>query len=1366
MSFAILRTNVGLTTNIKIMVDSKYNLSLNSIESNSKLTENRFKNLKFNESSLYDDLIPLFYKDVPTEISYHINNIEKHDMIDDFSKQYDDLYCYGSRYITNNEYSEEFEYFAPIYIDSDSISKYFIIFRNDDNGIESVNSSNFKESVINRLKVINLFDLTKKSNLGRWLYNNFIDNPDFPNSPLDIDFKSFEFSNWNGINYTSGGYTSKSIYMDNIFSNEKEIFELDKFIFNNYKENNIVFPNIINLSFLFDDKPTDDNGYKEWSMNRYYGFYLEDLILSNTISSYDYPLLRDDVIILDNNILFSESNPDNPFIENWSDIKPFYVEFEGEWFIVERYSETIGDEIGSNNLSGFISEEFVSVVVNYYKIISNKDLSGKQSNLNKSFGFINDNILFSSVDNLYEIEDWDSADIWLIKINKIYHKLIKIGNQIKIFSDYKFNFDIDKYKYKIGSEEGIISIVSDFENPPIKFDIYKVNFSDIKDFDTRIIDTEYSKFEYELKDEITQTDESKMYMINTISKSDPKEFDEFIYKDSEVNIPVSSEYTANLETFKIKNNGEISDLWNINPLYSRWVFKNSLSANDYPYVLNNSSLFEEFNRTTNLIDTEPKRFERNLDYFYTINSSDQNYKHHSLHIEKYENNILLEDINFEYERYINIENDYFSYLFEGSCNFLNSTFRKNYRKYSKFNKSNKSLTNLTLFRGMEFRIFDVDSIVLNNNNQIKSENLLTTNSFNNWKFSIISTSEDNGMKWKIIEDWFMDKDYSTGSIVSFDDILYESIDSTITNSPSVLIDGEFVKSAPYNIDTWTYSSLDTVLWSPNKDYDKLNFVYNNGEWYQYIEQKYKVGFVELFTKQVQNLTTYELEIATKYDLIINNSVPFRIISFSSNLPFNINTVIKITQVSNLSTAFVFDEIIKPNNSKIKGVTVDNNLGFTIRAIELTGMFNSNQIINISGNLETDFWNPRKQKEDEAFLQSGYLKDNTVLFKGHYYKSLTDDNIYPPDYMIDKTPLREFSSGSNYWIKIKEPEYVKWKKIELWSPNKKYKDSIVIHNSIVWYTSSEVLTGVEPGSDNSWERLYSLLPDSEYVYQEDDNPLLFMNNRYYLIDDNPFSKKLDNGIIIYLNKKWKNILINIRIGDNTLPNLRNSNRDTIYKDIYSKLTAANISSAINDIQNKYEFSNYLKYIIIEENGNIQEYSFSDGIKEIPNIIKLVEPDIINIRSSALTKSFNLLNIPNINKKLRDNNIDDDSKIDWWNGMPLSFYIEENDDDINNIENTIYRYSGEYCPLFYDIDIFDKNWNNIKTGNFKFDTSLSNFGLAIERKSKSINLEGSLLKLRNSKEKSSYPMVGEIGIIYSDHFIFKSNWDINYHIETKK
>ena len=60
-SFSILRTNVGLTTNIKIMVDSNYNLYLESIDSTPELKIQNYKSVKFIKDNYYDELIPFFY---------------------------------------------------------------------------------------------------------------------------------------------------------------------------------------------------------------------------------------------------------------------------------------------------------------------------------------------------------------------------------------------------------------------------------------------------------------------------------------------------------------------------------------------------------------------------------------------------------------------------------------------------------------------------------------------------------------------------------------------------------------------------------------------------------------------------------------------------------------------------------------------------------------------------------------------------------------------------------------------------------------------------------------------------------------------------------------------------------------------------------------------------------------------------------------------------------------------------------------------------------------------------------------------------------------------------------------------------------
>jgi len=54
-SFSLTKTNVGLTTNIKISVDSNYNLYLDSIETTSDLSYDKYKKYIINKSSYYDE---------------------------------------------------------------------------------------------------------------------------------------------------------------------------------------------------------------------------------------------------------------------------------------------------------------------------------------------------------------------------------------------------------------------------------------------------------------------------------------------------------------------------------------------------------------------------------------------------------------------------------------------------------------------------------------------------------------------------------------------------------------------------------------------------------------------------------------------------------------------------------------------------------------------------------------------------------------------------------------------------------------------------------------------------------------------------------------------------------------------------------------------------------------------------------------------------------------------------------------------------------------------------------------------------------------------------------------------------------------
>lgn len=86
----------------------------------------------------------------------------------------------------------------------------------------------------------------------------------------------------------------------------------------------------------------------------------------------------------------------------------------------------------------------------------------------------------------------------------------------------------------------------------------------------------------------------------------------------------------------------------------------------------------------------------------------------------------------------------------------------------------------------------------------------------------------------------------------------------------------------------------------------------------------------------------------------------------------------------------------------------------------------------------------------------------------------------------------------------------------------------------------------------------------------------------------------------------------------------------------------------------------------------------------------------------------------------------------------------------------EYTDEQIGYFVPLD-----------GNYKFDTTLSHFGMMKERKFRKVNRIGDILKFSTVEDASSiYPMLDEFGYSYQDFFIFKSSWDLEYHIETNK
>ena len=1153
-SFGILRTNVGLTTNVKIIIDTNYNLSLDSIDSTYELSSDRFKKFKFNENNFYDELIPSFYNGVPTDVAFNIKYNNDVDMMSsNFGNQYDEMYNYGARNIIENKnYDEEYEYFAPLYINPISLPSNFIVFRVDGTGANTtITRNNYKDQILNNFKTVKLFDLGTEEKVGQWLYKNYTSNSNFPYTPLDIDYKRLEFSKWNGIDYTTGGYTSKSKFLDSILEEEKEIFELEKLIFNGYKDNKVVFPNILNLSFLFNDEPSTPSDKRKWSLNRYYGFYLNDMELIKTMSPYVTPTLYDDVEILDNNILFSTSSPDNPFLKNWTEDEPFYVEYNGEYYLVKKFIEKTLTEITNVDYPDYINEEYQNINYNKYKIISDYDLIGLQDELNQNYGFITeDDVLMSDSTTLFEIDDFEEADVWLIKIDDIYHNIIKNDeNELKVVTDYSFSFNNNTYEYTIAGETTDVSFIVDYNNEPKKFNIYRLKFTDIKDFDTKIVDTEYSKYEYEKTDTLTDTDESKMYFENLLTKTEPKELDDFEYGNKVVNIPVSSEYTANHEIFKVIDD-DLSDIWRVNPIYCRWGFQNSLSGNDYPYLLNNSLIFEEYNRTVDPFEANPIRSQRNLDYFYTVNSSSNSYSHHTLHVEKNENGIIDTSFVFDIDKYLNLtyDYDYFTYFFERNMQFDNA--KKNVRKYSYFNKGDISIPNITLFRGLEFKLYGVDSVKLKPSGQLENINVSTVNEFEDYNFSIILTDNSDPCEFTtlnaITECTNTGEDAWTQAHDNFVSYI-EGIGCTIsgcTYSESWTIDVYIDEELEYNGDVFYIGTGDpgtqAIMNSAIDGLETLGLTTSQTEYGLIIRQiadgtipaplidsELRIDVCLEFTYDCECTKpgTYSTCITSCEDVFtmqenIIEIVPsdWRFITnWGIRLPFNLYDLVLFDDIIYLciSPTTETKPYYKINDINVRsapytGISISgsNSWGFFNNSIFFNPdntysnndiIYNANRYYYCSNEVsETGFWNPRKA------VNTGYAELEIVLYKAKYYKSLINENYYTPGSNVNKTKLREFEKigDDKYtnWEPISEPVDSKWKSIPIWEPSKSYDmGQLIYHLDIVYIsTDNNVEVGDEPGVSISWEMVYSLIPEIALSLPTNNNSIIKMNSILYVI----------------------------------------------------------------------------------------------------------------------------------------------------------------------------------------------------------------------------------------------------------------------------
>jgi hypothetical protein len=317
-SFGLLRTNPKLTTNIKIIADSKNKVYLESIDADPLLSKSIYKGFNVTGGSYSRDLKRFFTQGstLPKSIAYTLfEEDDSADVKNRYFTQYDFTYAMGMQPKNSRLYTEEFSLFFPLWVERENIPDYFLIFKlegpatfnSNDPGIVTpgtnldtdpslndliVDPSLFFDNYLKGAKIIKTFDLSYKTEIGSYIRRHAED-PLFPESSIFTSFDKNTLSYWQGISYDEGGFCKKAkdIYKDYVLV-DKTITENDDFITLGFQDNSVVHPNILNLEFLFDD--VEQENYK---FNRYFGLYVSEAELGK--------------FILDGNRLFEDKDNEN-----------------------------------------------------------------------------------------------------------------------------------------------------------------------------------------------------------------------------------------------------------------------------------------------------------------------------------------------------------------------------------------------------------------------------------------------------------------------------------------------------------------------------------------------------------------------------------------------------------------------------------------------------------------------------------------------------------------------------------------------------------------------------------------------------------------------------------------------------------------------------------------------------------------------------------------------------------------------------------------------------------------------------------------------------------------------------------------------
>ena len=278
VSFQILRTNPKLTTNTKLMYDGE-NLYMDSYSAVPLLSTMEYKHHRVWKTGLFNRDIRNFLLGTNTA-AFEVGQDVKDTIIpSDYDNQFENMYWCGVESINSKVYPQEMGCVAPLYLRKKR-PNYFVIFRTDDPANTNTNPDyndrefDFNKDILKKSRIVKAFDLREGTPIGNYI-KRYVEQRDFRyDQSIYVNFSSHEIYYY-GIDKKSGVLTQKvESFEEQLLKNDNTIMKMDDWITSGFERNNLIFPYIINLEFLF-----DDNDIEEFKFARYFGVYCNDIDL-------------------------------------------------------------------------------------------------------------------------------------------------------------------------------------------------------------------------------------------------------------------------------------------------------------------------------------------------------------------------------------------------------------------------------------------------------------------------------------------------------------------------------------------------------------------------------------------------------------------------------------------------------------------------------------------------------------------------------------------------------------------------------------------------------------------------------------------------------------------------------------------------------------------------------------------------------------------------------------------------------------------------------------------------------------------------------------------------------------------------------